>query len=129
LNRVYSIGNVWQTGQLMIMCKFMWHGVHIAKCHIMSACGCIHHVSSSGSLWTVTKCSEWLVMWTWGTEFCSNAWSVPGYQSLECDTHKHNFDVLTSNISFMRVPNTEKCDVTASNGTHQSANSRRGHMT
>jgi hypothetical protein len=39
------------------------------------------------------------------------------------------FDVLTSNISFLRVPKTEKCDVTASNGTHQSANSRRGHMT
>jgi hypothetical protein len=38
------------------------------------------------------------------------------------------FDVLTSNISFIRVPNTENCDVTASNGTHQSANSRRGHM-
>jgi hypothetical protein len=28
------------------------------------------------------------------------------------------FDVLTSNISFIRVPNTEKCDVTASNRTH-----------
>jgi hypothetical protein len=39
-----------------------------------------------------------------------------------------DFDVLMSNILFMRVPNTEKCDVTASNGTHQSANSRRGHM-
>jgi hypothetical protein len=39
------------------------------------------------------------------------------------------FDVLTSNISFIRVPNTEKCDVTVSNGTHQSANSRRNHMT
>jgi hypothetical protein len=38
------------------------------------------------------------------------------------------FDVLTSNISFIRVPNTEKCDVTASNGTHQSAKSRRSHM-
>jgi hypothetical protein len=40
-----------------------------------------------------------------------------------------NFDVLTSNILFIRVPKTENCDVTASNGTHQSANSRRGHMT
>jgi hypothetical protein len=39
------------------------------------------------------------------------------------------FDVLTSNISFIRAPKTEKCDVTASNGTLQSANSRRGHMT
>jgi len=39
------------------------------------------------------------------------------------------FDVLTSNISFIRLPNTEKCDVTANNVTHQSANSRRGHMT
>jgi hypothetical protein len=39
------------------------------------------------------------------------------------------FDMLTSNISLTRVPNTEKCDVTASNGTHQSANSRRGYMT
>jgi hypothetical protein len=39
------------------------------------------------------------------------------------------FDVLKSNISFIRVPNTEKCNVTASNGAHQSANSRRGHMT
>jgi hypothetical protein len=36
------------------------------------------------------------------------------------------FDVLTSNVSFIRVPKTEKCDVTASNGTLQSANSRRG---
>jgi hypothetical protein len=39
------------------------------------------------------------------------------------------FDVLTSNISFIRVPKTEKCDVTASNGTLQSASSRRVHMT
>jgi hypothetical protein len=39
------------------------------------------------------------------------------------------FDVLTSNVSFIRVPKTEKCDVTASNRTHQSTNSRRGHMT
>jgi hypothetical protein len=41
----------------------------------------------------------------------------------------YRFDVLTSNISFIRVSKTEKCDVTASNGTHQSANGRRGHMT
>jgi hypothetical protein len=41
---------------------------------------------------------------------------------------ENTFDVPTSNISFIRVPKTEKCDVTASNGTHQSANSRRGHM-
>jgi hypothetical protein len=39
------------------------------------------------------------------------------------------FDVLTSNISFIQVPKTEKCDVTASNGILQSANSRQGHMT
>jgi hypothetical protein len=38
-------------------------------------------------------------------------------------------DVLTSNISLIRVPKTEKCEVTAINGTLQSANSRRGHMT
>jgi hypothetical protein len=42
---------------------------------------------------------------------------------------QHFFDVLTSNISFIRVPKAEKCDVTASKGTLQSANSRRGHMT
>jgi hypothetical protein len=40
-----------------------------------------------------------------------------------------SFDKLTSNISFIRVPKTEKCDVTESNETHQSANSRRGHLT
>jgi hypothetical protein len=39
------------------------------------------------------------------------------------------FDLLMSNILFIRVPKTEKCDVTAINRTHQSANSRRGHMT
>jgi hypothetical protein len=44
-------------------------------------------------------------------------------------TNIFGFDVLTFNISFIRVPKTEKCDVTASNGTLQSANSRRGHMT
>jgi hypothetical protein len=41
----------------------------------------------------------------------------------------YSVDVLTSNISFIRVPKTEKCDFIASTGTHKSANSRRGHMT
>jgi hypothetical protein len=53
-------------------------------------------------------------------------------QDAEANTdrvEKFSFDVLTSNISFIRVPKTEKCDVTASNGTLQSANSRQGHMT
>ena len=68
--------------QLKSMCQFMWQGVQLTKCHKMSPCRCVHHVRSSGSLWTVTKCSEWLVMWTWDIEFCSNAWSVPSYHSL-----------------------------------------------
>jgi hypothetical protein len=68
------------------------------------------------------------VIWR-GGKLLQIAWGLVVPLRGLCPDFVAHVDVLTSNISFIRVPNTEKCDVTASNGTHQSANSRRGHMT